>query len=312
MAAGRGNSAGNPSIGASSNISISSGSGDVAFIIRDPGDFSYDSKTITLTSTGMLTFAPPTGENWDTNFIWDGTGTTNLTGADSLAGLIINNQSSLGGLVIGQYLGTGVGGDTAYSSSNSRNITFDEDANIAGSVNLLGTSITLNNNLTSASGLSMIKGQLTGSGNYTQTSGALEIYATGNSTYSGAIGGASTLTKTGSGTLTLAGTNAYSGNTTISSGNLTVSGQLGSGNYSANIANAAAFSFSSNLNQISKMTFLRPVSLVIIENSLRQIKSSSNRLIVHVELVDTVSDQRMTESKCTCSKLVGKRRVNLK
>jgi autotransporter-associated beta strand protein len=50
------------------------------------------------------------------------------------------------------------------------------------------------------------------------------INAVNNLTINAALDGASTLTKIGAGTLTLAGTNTYSGNTIVSAGSVTVSG----------------------------------------------------------------------------------------
>ncbi|MFX4721729.1 autotransporter-associated beta strand repeat-containing protein, partial [Acinetobacter baumannii] len=56
----------------------------------------------------------------------------------------------------------------------------------------------------------------------TVTAGSLEV--------SGALGGAFNLTKTGSGTLTLSGSNGYTGTTTVSDGTLSIAG---SGNISS-------------------------------------------------------------------------------
>ena len=55
------------------------------------------------------------------------------------------------------------------------------------------------------------------------------------------ITGATAVVKSGTGTLTLAGANSYTGNTTISAGTLTIgsAGQLGGGNYAGNVSIAS-------------------------------------------------------------------------
>ena len=71
-------------------------------------------------------------------------------------------------------------------------------------------------------------------------------------TISSVITGAGTsLTKAGTGNLTLSGANTYSGPTTISAGTLTIggAGKLGSGTYAANIVNNGALNYASTSKQ---------------------------------------------------------------
>ncbi|HZI32571.1 MAG TPA: autotransporter-associated beta strand repeat-containing protein, partial [Candidatus Binatia bacterium] len=60
-----------------------------------------------------------------------------------------------------------------------------------------------------------------------------------------AISGSTGLTKNGTNTLTLTGTNTFTGNINISAGTLEIGGQLGSGNYSANIQDDAILKMNS-------------------------------------------------------------------
>ncbi len=68
---------------------------------------------------------------------------------------------------------------------------------------------------------------------------------------SGAISGAYPIIKSGAGTLSLSGTNTYSGSTAISAGTLLIggAGRLGSGAYAANITNNGTFKYGSSLAQ---------------------------------------------------------------
>ncbi|MFZ9340586.1 MAG: beta strand repeat-containing protein, partial [Ilumatobacteraceae bacterium] len=63
--------------------------------------------------------------------------------------------------------------------------------------------------------------------------------------------GAGTVTKQGAGTVTVNGTSTYSGTTTITAGTLVIgsAGSLGSGTYSATIANDGSFKYSSSTSQ---------------------------------------------------------------
>ncbi|NBW67018.1 hypothetical protein EBR44_14845, partial [bacterium] len=105
------------------------------------------------------------------------------------------------------------------------------------------TSVTLNGGALKATAtftLSTTRGITLGSSH-----GTIEVVTGATVTYDGVIAGASAnLTKTGAGTLTLGGTNTYSGSTTIGASGgvlrLAGSGSLGSGTYSGAIAIGAS------------------------------------------------------------------------
>ena len=68
---------------------------------------------------------------------------------------------------------------------------------------------------------------MSGAGNVELASGiTLTTGDTGNDEISGVISGAANLTKAGSGTLTLSGTNTFTGDLTISAGTVTMTGTL--------------------------------------------------------------------------------------
>ena len=76
--------------------------------------------------------------------------------------------------------------------------------------------------------------------------GTFDVNSGTTITVAGIVAGSNNLIKSGDGRLILSGVNTYSGNTTISAGTLEVSGQLGSGTYSANISNSGTFEYSSS------------------------------------------------------------------
>ncbi len=95
-------------------------------------------------------------------------------------------------------------------------------------ISITGSSSVLQN----ASGRVMVAGRLNGgAGSEVRlTAGELVVGTAGsNDTFAGSITGTNRLTKLGTGTLTLAGTNSFSGGTIVSNGTLTVDGSLASG-----------------------------------------------------------------------------------
>ena len=100
----------------------------------------------------------------------------------------------------------------------------------------------------------LLSGSGTITSNYTVTDGLYVGRGNGSSTFAGVIkngSGTLTLTKEGSGALTLTGVNTYSGPTAISGGTLMIggSGMLGGGNYSNSISNSGAFVLNTSANQ---------------------------------------------------------------
>jgi autotransporter-associated beta strand protein len=84
-------------------------------------------------------------------------------------------------------------------------------------------------------------------------------------TVSGPVSGFVPLTISGGGSVYLSGTNDYVGNTTISSGSLTVSGagQLGAGSYAATITDNGVFNYASSASQTISGTVLGSGSLTV-------------------------------------------------
>ena len=135
-----------------------------------------------------------------------------------------------------QFTGTGLTQDTPanLTINNSMGVTLSAETTISGLLTM--TSGTLN-----MSAYNLTSGSLTGSSDITGTSGTL-TFSTGSDntspvSYIGEIGDGSAttvaLTKAGTGTLNLSGTNAYTGVTTVSGGVL----QLGSATSISDVSN---------------------------------------------------------------------------
>jgi fibronectin-binding autotransporter adhesin len=192
-----------------------------------------------LSSTGSLTKT--------------GTGTLTLSGSNSISGGAAINAGTLALGSAGALGTTGTisfgGGALQYSASNTTDYS-DRFSTAAGqqiAIDTNGQNVSFASALTSDSG-SLTKsglGTLTLSGSNTYSGGttvsagrlvgttdslqgaitnsaAVEFAQAGNGTYAGNMGGSGSLTKSGAGAVTLTGSNAYSGGTTISAGALAV------------------------------------------------------------------------------------------
>jgi hypothetical protein len=147
-----------------------------------------------ISTTGSFTFKSY-GDSFDSNYsglnIQGSLSGTTFTGSDDFAEFKFNNFANLTGFTIGK--------------SNSA-------IAIAGPITVYGGDVTLSANLTAASGTSLIKGVLEGTGDFTQTTGTLQVNATGDNTlYTGDIKGDGAFTKLGDSVLTLSGANTYTG-----------------------------------------------------------------------------------------------------
>ena len=161
-------------------------------------------------------------------------------------GLVFNHADALtyGGVISGNGVLTQTGaGILTLSGSNtySGGTMISAGAislNNAGAAQNSTVTVGINNGLLFNSNSGAIAtfnvGELAGSGSITLADGsyAITLSAGGNgasTTYSGVLGGAGSLAKTGSGILTLLGSNTYGGGTTVSAGTL----QVGSGAFLA-------------------------------------------------------------------------------
>ena len=164
-----------------------------------------------------------------------GTGTVTLTGSNTYTG---GTAISAGTLQIGNGGGTGsitgsVTNDAALVFNRSNNLSFGGEISGTGTVTKLGAAtLTLTGNNTYTGGTTISAGTLRiGNGGATGSiagdvvnNAALVVNRSGGLTLGGQISGTGTLTKLGTGTLTLTGSNSYAGGTFVRNGVLAVNG----------------------------------------------------------------------------------------
>ncbi|MFH0753010.1 MAG: filamentous hemagglutinin N-terminal domain-containing protein [Candidatus Omnitrophota bacterium] len=275
------------SSGNASNLAVSSGSGHVSFNGK-AGTSSSSMGALSVTGTGTTSFA---GVVYASSLAKLGSGKTVVSGGtvqtgsgQSYAGML-----DLGGNAT--LTNTGAGDITlsgAVSNNTQRDLTINaSNGNVTIAGNLaVGTndrptpignvSITASGTVTLGSSGASISGDaksLSITANNTNVyantvssftcgtgSAAVGICLTDTasfnisaaSVFSGPLAGTTSLTKSGTGSLSMGGVNTYTGNTTINAGKLDITGtgKLGNGNYAGNILVNGQLRFSNSVAQI--------------------------------------------------------------
>lgn len=209
-------------------ISSAVGAGMIGFTEGTSGTLTIGAGNGSGTYSGLIQGALSIVKAGSGNQVLAGTG--NHTGGTSITGGTLTLASSAA-LTSSTLTLTGTGA-LAFDAAAS---TFNVGGLSAASAGT-GYDITLNNNATTPAGITLSVG-----GNNANTS------------YAGVLSGAGNLTKVGTGTLTLTGTNLHSGGITLANGGLTITtgDQLGSGTFTATYGAAGTTLNVANNNQVT-------------------------------------------------------------
>jgi autotransporter-associated beta strand protein len=175
-------------------------------------------------------------------------------------------------------------GLTLGHSANTTDITLGAAVSIAGPVSLYGGALALNANLTTTDATTgdvwLSGSSVNGAYNLALADGrALTITQTGNGVLSGVISGNGvSLTKVGSGALTLTGTNTYSGATTVSAGTMGVYNNSALGTGTATWANNTSLELGSSVTTVANNMVLNGATTVSFETSLNLASTLAGRL----------------------------------
>ena len=230
------------------------------------------SGTLTKIGTNTLTL---TGDNTYTGITTISSGTLQL-GNNSTSGSIVGNVLNDGVLAIDRsddWIFAGdISGTGALTKSRASTLTLTGSNTYSGSTTLSTNGSTLragaentfssasahtlaNNTVLDLFGFDQTIGSLAGNGTVTNAGAAAAILTTGgddtDTLFSGIIqdgAGATGLTKAGTGTFTLSGTNTYTGGTTISAGTLQIGNGGNSGSVSGDIIDNGLLAFNRNNN----------------------------------------------------------------
>ena len=129
--------------------SIYAGNGDIALITHSYRHYGTSNYQTDLYTTGQISIAPISGADWhDTSFTFNyGMVGSWFEGYSNMEQVHINNFTSIGGLNLGTYNGTGVDGDTAYVEANANAMTISNGITINGPIRVTGDNIYAPNNV---------------------------------------------------------------------------------------------------------------------------------------------------------------------
>jgi autotransporter-associated beta strand protein len=219
-------------------------------------------------STGNLSASSAITNNATLVFNRSGTVTQGVDFANGISGTGNLTQAGPGNLIINaanSYTGVTTVSNGTLTLSGSGTLGTSTITITGGTLDLGGSSIT--NTFSSITGGTISNGTLTNNGGN---------YAFQNGTVSTSLAGTNGLTKTGSGTLTLNATNSYSGATTISAGNLSISSVSALTNTSGvNLANATSLIYTGG----SAATLDRDISVTGTTGSTGTIRNDSAGLL---------------------------------
>ncbi|MEK7951685.1 beta strand repeat-containing protein [Luteolibacter soli] len=211
---------------------------DIAFSTLGAGSIDALSITTTPATTGNLTFdVPLTGQS---PLTLNGTGIVTLSAGTSSTGTITLNAGTLqiGGSLFAGSITAPVVNNTAITSTRTDTATLSGIISGPGTFTQSGTGTTLLTGENTYTGLTTVSaGTLqVGTGTTGSITGDIlnnanvQFTRSNNTTYTGTITGTGSVVKNGTGTFTLAGSNSYSGGTSIINGILlTTDASIGTG-----------------------------------------------------------------------------------
>jgi autotransporter-associated beta strand protein len=192
-----------------------------------------------------------------------------LTGGTIQNGTLNASAYNLTSGSLNANLADGTNGASALTKSGSSTISLSGANTYSGGTTVNAGELSLGNSEALGTGSVALNGGALSSASAITIGNNVSLNSTGtiisgNSfTLGGVVSGNGNLIKNGSGVVVLAGTNTYTGNTTINAGTLVVSGLLGNGNYAGTISNNALINFANSANQVVSGNIVNNGSLLV-------------------------------------------------